>query len=38
LHRHRTCGAVTRAELRCTQCGEPMHIDTIDVLPGPGAA
>ena len=38
LHRHRTCGAVTRAELRCAHCGEPMNADTIDVLPGPGAA
>jgi hypothetical protein len=36
LHRHRTCGEISTAELRCTHCGEPMHADTIDVLPGPG--
>lgn len=36
LHRHRTCGEISTAELRCTHCGAPMHADTIDVLPGPG--
>ena len=38
LHRHRACGEISTAELRCTHCGEPMHADTIDVLPGPGMA
>ena len=38
LHRHRTCGELTHAELRCGHCGEPMNAATIDVLPGPGAA
>ncbi|MHA3702131.1 winged helix-turn-helix transcriptional regulator [Jatrophihabitans sp. YIM 134969] len=38
LYRHHTCGQISRAELRCAHCGEPMHGDTIDVLPGPGAA
>lgn len=38
LHRHRSCGEISTAELRCTHCGEPMHADTVDVLPGPGLA
>ena len=38
LHRHRSCGAITHAELRCDGCGEPMSATTIDVLAGPGAA
>lgn len=38
LYRHRTCGELTRAELRCAQCGDPLHADDVDVEPGPGAA
>ncbi|MGP7997236.1 MAG: winged helix-turn-helix transcriptional regulator [Streptosporangiaceae bacterium] len=38
LYRHHACGEITTAELRCTHCGQPMHADTIDVLPGPGMA
>lgn len=38
LYRHRTCGELTRAELRCAQCGDPLHAHDVDVEPGPGAA
>jgi DNA-binding HxlR family transcriptional regulator len=38
LHRHRACGEISHAELRCAHCGEPMHGDDVDLLPGPGAA
>jgi DNA-binding HxlR family transcriptional regulator len=37
LYRHHACGQIAHAELRCSQCGQPMHPDTIDVLPGPGS-
>jgi len=38
LLRHSTCGQLTRAELRCAQCGEPLHAHDVDVTPGPGLA
>ena len=38
LYRHHACGEVSRVDLRCAGCGEPMHADDVDVLPGPGAA
>jgi DNA-binding HxlR family transcriptional regulator len=38
LYRHHACGEISRAELRCVHCGEPMHAPDVDVLPGPGAA
>lgn len=38
LFRHRNCGQLTHAELRCAQCGEPLHAHDVDVQPGPGAA
>ena len=38
LHRHRACGRISHVELRCSECGEPMHAADTDVLPGPGAA
>jgi DNA-binding HxlR family transcriptional regulator len=38
LYRHHACGEISRVDLRCAQCGEPMHAGDIDVLPGPGAA
>ena len=38
LYRHHACGKVSHADLRCGQCGEPMHAKDIDVLAGPGAA
>ncbi|MGF6884031.1 DNA-binding HxlR family transcriptional regulator [Nocardia sp. GAS34] len=37
LYRHHTCGQVSAPEMRCAHCGEPMHADNIDTLPGPGA-
>lgn len=37
LRRHRTCGHLTQAELRCAHCGEPIHASDVDVEPGPGA-
>ena len=37
LYRHHACGEIGRVDLRCSHCGEPMHADDIDVLPGPGA-
>jgi DNA-binding HxlR family transcriptional regulator len=36
LHRHRSCGRIGHAELRCEHCGEPMHAVDIEPLPGPG--
>ena len=38
LYRHRTCGKLTRAELRCARCGDRLHAHDVDVEPGPGAA
>jgi DNA-binding HxlR family transcriptional regulator len=38
LYRHQTCGEVSEVELRCARCGEPMHADNVDVIPGPGSA
>ena len=37
LRRHRTCGHLTQAELRCAHCGELLHARDVDVEPGPGA-
>jgi DNA-binding HxlR family transcriptional regulator len=37
LRRHRGCGHLTQAELRCAHCGEPIHASDVDVEPGPGA-
>jgi DNA-binding HxlR family transcriptional regulator len=37
LYRHHACGEISRPELRCAHCGEPMHPGDIDLLPGPGA-
>jgi len=38
LYRHRPCGNVAPAGPRCEHCDQPVHADSIDVLPGPGAA
>ena len=38
LYRHQACGEVSRVDLRCERCGEPMHAGDVDLLPGPGAA
>src|SRR5262245_5262119 len=37
LHRHRACGEIAHVELRCSECGEPMHAVDVDVEAGPGA-
>lgn len=36
LLRHRACGELTHAELRCACCGEVLHAADVDVEPGPG--
>jgi DNA-binding HxlR family transcriptional regulator len=38
LYRHRACGQIGHAELRCSHCEQPMTAADIDILPGPGAA
>jgi hypothetical protein len=38
LYRHQACGQISSVDLRCAQCGQPMHAGDVDVLPGPGAA
>jgi DNA-binding HxlR family transcriptional regulator len=37
LLRHRACGQITHAEVRCAGCGEPLSAETVDVEPGPGS-
>jgi DNA-binding HxlR family transcriptional regulator len=36
LLRHRTCGELTHAEIRCAHCGEALHAGDIGFEPGPG--
>jgi DNA-binding HxlR family transcriptional regulator len=38
LLRHRGCGQLTHAELRCACCGETLDAADVDVAPGPGTA
>jgi DNA-binding HxlR family transcriptional regulator len=38
LLRHRRCGELTSAEIRCACCGEPLHADDVTVEPGPGGS
>src|SRR5262249_40997086 len=38
LLRHPACGEVSRVDLRCAHCGEPMHARDVEQLPGPGSA
>jgi DNA-binding HxlR family transcriptional regulator len=38
LYRHHSCGEIGHAELRCSHCQQPMGVNDIDALPGPGAA
>lgn len=38
LLRHRACGELTHAELRCARCGGLLHATEVDVEVGPGAA
>ena len=35
--RHRSCGALTHAEIRCASCGDHLHSIDVDIEPGPGA-
>ena len=37
LLRHRACGELTQAELRCGRCGGLLQASEIDVEVGPGA-
>jgi DNA-binding HxlR family transcriptional regulator len=37
LLRHRTCGQLTHADVRCAQCGEKLHARDIGFELGPGA-
>jgi DNA-binding HxlR family transcriptional regulator len=38
LYRHRDCGEISHVVLHCSHCDGPMSADTVEVLPGPGAA
>jgi DNA-binding HxlR family transcriptional regulator len=38
LYRHHACGQISRVDLRCAHCRQPMHARDVEVLPGPGAA
>jgi DNA-binding HxlR family transcriptional regulator len=38
LLRHRSCGQLTHAEVRCACCGELLHGADVAVEPGPGLA
>ncbi|HEX4815200.1 MAG TPA: helix-turn-helix domain-containing protein [Nonomuraea sp.] len=38
LYRHHACGRIGHVDPRCSHCGEPMHADDVDLLPGPGSA
>jgi DNA-binding HxlR family transcriptional regulator len=38
LYRHRACGRISHAVLRCAHCGESMRALDVEILPGPGAA
>jgi DNA-binding HxlR family transcriptional regulator len=38
VYRHRACGEISSAGLRCSHCGGSMRADDVELLPGPGAA
>jgi DNA-binding HxlR family transcriptional regulator len=38
LYRHHDCGEISHGELRCSHCQQPMGVNDVDVLPGPGSA
>jgi DNA-binding HxlR family transcriptional regulator len=38
LLRHRVCGEITHAEVRCAACGAPLHAADVEPEPGPGYA
>lgn len=35
LYRHHACGEISHVDLRCARCGEPMHAEDVELLPGP---
>jgi DNA-binding HxlR family transcriptional regulator len=37
LYRHRVCGHLTHAEIRCAVCRELLHSQDVEVSAGPGA-
>jgi DNA-binding HxlR family transcriptional regulator len=37
LMRHKSCGEVAQADVRCSCCGEPLRADELRLEPGPGA-
>ena len=37
LHRHETCGQVFDPVMVCSECGEPLTPQSVQVLEGPGA-
>jgi DNA-binding HxlR family transcriptional regulator len=38
LFRHKSCGRPFEPRVVCSSCGEPLGLEDIDVLPGPGGA
>ncbi|WP_276718848.1 winged helix-turn-helix transcriptional regulator [Pseudooceanicola nitratireducens] len=36
LHRHQSCGHLFDPVLSCSECGDPLRPQEVDVLPGPG--
>ena len=38
LHRHEACGQVFEPVMTCSECGEPVTPQSVQVLDGPGAA
>src|ERR1700716_4124154 len=38
LSRPPACGEASGLDLRCAHCGEPMHANDVNPLPGPGPA
>lgn len=38
LYRHHNCGQISSVDLRCTQCGGPMHAGDVEIVAGPGSA
>ncbi|MBY6164968.1 helix-turn-helix transcriptional regulator [Pseudooceanicola nitratireducens] len=38
LHRHQSCGHLFDPVLSCSECGDPLRPQEVQVLPGPGRA
>jgi DNA-binding HxlR family transcriptional regulator len=36
LLRHLGCGEIAEAQVRCSECGEPLHLNEVMLEPGPG--